>query len=295
MTTSKCLAALVGVALFAGFAALSASPQVAPALPGVTAFTGARLISADGVRGFVVDFSTIVVRDGKIAEIGPVGKLTPPKGARLVELEGQFVTPGFISAHAHVSDVNGLKPRAYTMENTRRQLGVFARYGITSVWSLGGEQEPAFLLRDTQNSPSLDRARLFLAGQIVTATTPADARQAVARVAVTKPDIIKIRVDDNLGTTAKMPPDVYRAVIDEAHRLGLPVSAHIFYLNDAKDLLRAGVDMIAHSVRDQDLDDETIALMKARNVPYCPTLTREVSTYIYESTPAFFKDPFFTK
>jgi imidazolonepropionase-like amidohydrolase len=69
----------------------------------------------------------------------------------------------------------------------------------------------------------------------------------------------------------------------------------LFYLDDAKDLLRAGVDVIAHSVRDRDIDDEFIALMKARNVPYCPTLTREVSTFVYESTPAFFADPFFLR
>ena len=117
----------------------------------------------------------------------------------------------------------------------------------------------------------------------------------MARVAALKPDIIKIRVDDNLGTATKMTPDVYRAVIDEAHKRGLRVAAHIFYLDDAKDLLKAGVDLIAHSVRDKELDDETIALMKARFVPYCPTLTREISTFVYESTPAFFADPFFLK
>ncbi len=106
-----------------------------------------------------------------------------------------------------------------------------------------------------------------------------------------KPDIIKIRVDDNLGTTAKMAPAVYRAVIDEAHARKLRVAAHIFYLADAKDLVRAGVDVIAHSVRDREVDDEFINLMRARNIPYCPTLTRELSTFVYESTPAFFKDP----
>ena len=92
-----------------------------------------------------------------------------------------------------------------------------------------------------------------------------------------------------------MAPEVYRAVIDEAHKRNLRVAAHIFYLDDAKDLLKAGVDMIAHSVRDKDLDDETIALMKARNVPYCPTLTREVSTFAYEATPRFLTDPFLLK
>jgi imidazolonepropionase-like amidohydrolase len=107
--------------------------------------------------------------------------------------------------------------------------------------------------------------------------------------------VVKIRVDDSLGTGVKMPPEIYRAVIDESHRRGLRVAAHIFYLDDAKELLRAGIDMIAHSVRDRDIDDEFIALMKARMVPYCPTLTRELATFVYESTPTFFADPFFLR
>ena len=117
----------------------------------------------------------------------------------------------------------------------------------------------------------------------------------VGEVAARKPDVIKIRVDDNLGAAAKMPPEVYRAVIDEAHRRGLRVVAHVFYLDDAKDLLRAGADVIGHSVRDKEIDDELIALMKARGVAYCPTLTRELSTFVYETTPAFFADPFFLR
>ena len=117
----------------------------------------------------------------------------------------------------------------------------------------------------------------------------------VAKVAAQKPDIIKIRVDDQLGTAKKMTPPVYKAVIDEAHRRGLRVAAHIYYLEDAKELLRSGVDVIAHSVRDQEIDSEFISLMKARNIPYCPTLTREVSTFAYEGTPEFFKDPFFQR
>jgi len=191
--------------------------------------------------------------------------------------------------------VNGLKPRAYTDENTLRQLGVFARYGVTTVWSLGGEQPPAFRARDAQNTAALDRARIFVSGDVIAGRTPEEARQRVTTVAALKADIIKIRVDDNLGTATKMTPEVYRAVIDEAHKQGLRVAAHIFYLDDAKELLKAGVDMIAHSVRDKDVDDEFISLMKARNVPYCPTLTRELSTFVYESTPAFFADPFFQR
>ena len=256
------------------------------------AFTGATLIDGDGAR---IEKAVLVIRDGRVVSAGRSGAVPVPKDARQIPLAGKFVIPGLISAHVHVSDVNGLSPRAYTDENTRRQLGVFARYGITAVLSLGGEQRPAFAARDAQGTATLDRSRIYLSGEIVIGKTPEQARQMVASVAETRPDIIKIRVDDNLGTSTKMTPEVYRAVIDEAHRRGLRVAAHIFYLEDAKDLLRAGVDMIAHSVRDKGIDDEFIGLMKARNVPYCPTLTREVSTFVYESSPAFFSDPFFLR
>src|SRR5581483_11579261 len=105
----------------------------------------------------------------------------------------------------------------------------------------------------------------------------------------------KIRVDDNLGTTQKMPPDVYKAVIGQAHKRNLRVAVHLFYREDAKGVLDAGADFIAHSVRDRDVDDALIAMLKRRNVCYCPTLTRELSTFVYESTPEWFGDPLFTK
>jgi imidazolonepropionase-like amidohydrolase len=259
----------------------------------VKAFVGARLIDGSGKPA--IENAALIVRDGMIEAVGPASATRPPAGAQTINLAGKFIIPGLISTHVHISDVQGLRPPAYTDENTLRQLGVFARYGVTTVLSLGGEKEPAFKARDAQNTPSLDRTRIYLSGDVITGRTPQEARQMVARVAAMKPDIIKIRVDDNLGATAKMPPEVYRAIIDEAHQRGLRVAAHIFYLEDAKDLLRAGADFIAHSVRDKEIDDEFISLMKKRDIPYCPTLTRELSTFVYESTPAFFSDPFFLR
>jgi imidazolonepropionase-like amidohydrolase len=264
--------------------------------PAVVAFTGARLVTLDP-RPAVADV-LILVKDGRIVEIGPPRSIVVPGGAARVNLGGGFVLPGLIAAHVHVSDVAGPDARAYTDENTQRQLSLYARYGITTVLSLGGEQAPAFKAREAQTTWAAGthgRSRILLAGEIITGATADAARQQVIKVAAQKPDWIKIRVDDNLGAARKMAPEVYTAVIDEAHKHGLRVAAHIFYLDDAKALLRAGVDMIAHSVRDKDIDDEFIALMKARDVPYCPTLTREVSTFVYESTPKFFDDPFFLK
>jgi len=282
---------LLVLAAVAWWADAAPSAQTA-ARQGAQLFSGARIL--DPLAGRWITDAALVVRDGRVL-VDPSAGTGVAAATPGTDAAGKFIIPGLISTHVHVSDVQGAGPRAYTEANTRRQLGVFARYGVTTVWSLGGEQEPAFRARDVQNTPSLDRARIHVAGEVIVGKTPDEAREMVARVAATRPDIIKIRVDDNLGTTAKMTPDVYRAVIDEAHRRSLRVAAHIFYLDDAKNLLRAGVDMIAHSVRDKEIDEEFVSLMKARNVPYCPTLTRELSTFVYESTPAFFSDPFFLR
>src|ERR1700675_1693018 len=256
------------------------------------AFVGARIF--DGTGKAVIEKGTIVVLDGRIAMVGPSDKVKAPKGAQTINVTGKTITPGLINAHGHVSDVEG-KGTGATEESVARQLGVFARYGITTVFSLGGEEAPAFKLRDAQGTPALNRARIFVAGPVIMAKTPQEARQMVDKVAGMKPDFIKIRVDDNLGTSTKITPDVYRAVIDEVHKRGLRLFVHYFYLDDAKDLLRSGADFLAHSVRDQPVDDEFIALLKQHNVPYCPTLTREVSTSIYETTPHFFSEPFFLR
>jgi len=107
------------------------------------------------------------------------------------------------------------------------------------------------------------------------------------------PDWIKIRVDDGLGTREKMTPDVYSAIIEKAHEHDTPLAAHIVTLEDAKGILQNNGDLIAHSVRDEPVDRELIDLMLERDICITPTLTREVSTYIYAEEPDFFDDPFF--
>src|SRR5438874_2537753 len=146
-----------------------------------------------------------------------------------------------------------------------------------------------------QRTPALDRARLFVAGPVLAPKSPDEARKLVDEDAAMKVDIVKIRVDDNLGATQKMAPEIYKAVIDQAHKKGLRVAVHLFYLDDAKSVLDAGADFIAHSVRDVAVDDAFAAMLKRRDVCYCPTLMREVSTFVYEATPAWFADPLFLK
>jgi imidazolonepropionase-like amidohydrolase len=242
-----------------------------------TAFTGATLI--DGTARAPVPNATLLVRDGRVVAAGPAAAVPIPAGATRVALDGRFVIPGLINAHGHV--------------NGPSDLDTYAAYGVTTVYSLGGEPASVFTARAQQNTPSLARARVFVAGPVLTPNTVDEARSMVAAVAAQQVDIVKIRVDDNLGTATKMPREVYRAVIQEAHARGLRVAVHFYYLADAKDLLDAGADFMAHSVRDEPVDAAFRRDLRTKNVCYSPTLMREVSTFVYESTPAFFTDSLF--
>lgn len=241
----------------------------------VRAFTGFTLI--DGTGGVPVANATMVVRDGRIVAIG--AGVAVPAGATTTSLAGKFVIPGLVNSHGHV--------------NTPADLLTYAQYGVTTVVSLGGESDAIFAAREAQSVPTLARARVFVSGPVLAPNTPDEARAQVAALVPQRVDWVKIRVDDNLGTTRKMPPEVYRAVIDEAHRQGLRVAAHVYYLADAKDLVAAGVDFVAHSVRDVPVDDGFTNALKSSGRCYTPTLMREVSTFVYESTPDFFADPLF--
>jgi imidazolonepropionase-like amidohydrolase len=259
----------------------------------VTVFTGARVI--DGSDRAPVANAAIVVRDGRIVSVGPADRAAVPAGAERVSLAGKTIIPGLVNAHGHVGNTVGLEQGHYSAENVLRDLRTYAAYGVTTVFSLGDDQDAGIKIRDAQNTAALDHARLYVAGPVLAPKTPQEAVKLVDDDAAMKVDIVKIRVDDNLGTTPKMAPDVYTAVIDEAHKKGLRVAVHLFYLDDAKAVLDAGADFIAHSIRDRDVDDSIVGMLKRRNVCVCPTLTRELSTFVYESTPAWFSDPLFLK
>ena len=138
-------------------------------------------------------------------------------------------------------------------------------------------------------------ARIYVAGSVVVGDSEQAIRDEVNRNADRGANFIKVRIDDNLGATQKMPRPFFDALVDQAHIRRLPVAVHLFYLDDAKYMLNADADLIAHSIRDLPVDSEFINLVKEKDVCYIPTLTREVSTFIYESVPDFFTDPYFLK
>ena len=245
----------------------------------VKAFVGARII--DGTGKPAIEKATLLLRNGRIEAVGTSVKL--PAGAQRIDASGKTIIPGLISGHSHVSDAS--------------QLATYAHYGVTAIFSLGGDKEIEIRdqVRAAEQTPALTHSRLFIAGPVVVSITPEDARKAVDDLAAANTDIVKFRLDDNLGAGRKMSPEVYSAIFEEARKKGMRVAVHVVYLADAKAVLRLGADYIAHSVRDSDIDDEAIALLKKNNAFYCPTLMREVSTFIYPERPAFLSDPLFLK
>jgi imidazolonepropionase-like amidohydrolase len=260
----------------------------------LTAFVDGRII--DGT-GRTIERGTVVVRDGLIAEVGPASSVLVPPGATRVDIRGKTVMPGIVNAHGHLSAVDGLKsgPQYYTRDHLVRQLRAYATYGVTTVFSLGDDQVDAFALRDEQKTAPPGRARVFVAGPIVHAETADAARVQTGAVVALKPDLLKIRVDDNLGTSNKMPEAAWRVVVDRAKAARLTLAAHVYYLSDATALATAGGTFIAHSVRDLPVDDAFLTALKANDVCYSPTLMREVSTFVYDSTPSWANDPFFLR
>jgi imidazolonepropionase-like amidohydrolase/streptogramin lyase len=269
-----------------------------------TVFEGARLITGDG--GAPIENSAFVVENDRITGVGRKGAVKAPAGATRVDLAGKTVIPALVDAHVHLGYRKGLSFTAdnYTRENLLDILDRFAYFGVAAVLEAGtGRGELPFQVRSGARSG----ARFLTAGRgfampnagpgvpmrdaAFGVTTEAEARDDVRTLAANKPDLIKIWVDDRNGTVEKLKPPLYRAIIDEAHKHGLRVMAHIARLDDAKDLLRAGVDGFGHVVRDRDIDAELIGLLKQRPQTFFEETLWGERQAIYAGQPAWIDEP----
>src|SRR5262249_25860630 len=182
--------------------------------------------------------AAFIVENGRFTETGRKGRLRIPAGAMRVDLTGKTVMPAVIDAHKHL---------AVTREALVDQLRQLAYYGIGTAMSLGQDTgDVAFQVR-SETIPNA--ARLRTAGRGLTAPEPgrteapywvrseAEARKAVQDLAGKKVDLVKIWVDDRDHAVTKLSPELYRAIIDEAHKHNLRVIAHIYTLEDAKGVL----------------------------------------------------------
>ena len=306
------LSTLLAAALAVVAASCADPPDEAPT---ATWFEGAALI--DGSGGPPVERSAFLVEDGVFAWVGPAGEREAPAGAARVDLSGKTVIPALIDAHQHIGLTNvkdgSHSPDNYTRANLVEHLERSAYHGVAATMSLGLELDEAlaFELRDALTPGA---ARFLTSGRGIAATptagpqqpyrlgiprgarTEAEGRAAVAELHERGVELVKIWVDDRGGAVPKLEPPVYRAIIDEAHARGMRVTSHLGTtsgLADAKDLLRAGVDGFAHTVRDRDVDDEYMALVRERpevwtvpNLPGSP-VTHDDLPWLAETLPQF--------
>jgi imidazolonepropionase-like amidohydrolase len=248
----KILFALVAVVL----AGCATSPQQ-PA----TAYEGARVIVGDGR---VIDNATLLVQGDRLVQVARSADVSVPAGATRVSAAGKTIMPMLVDTHVHLGSGR---------EAVIRDLRMRAYFGVGAAMSLGTDGYDVLDLRQ-ERIPGA--ARFLSAGRGITMQEPgrttvpywvnsaAEARKAVQELAARKVDIVKIWVDTRDGKYKKLTPEVYGAIIDEAHKHGLRVTAHLFDLEDAKGLIRAGVDALAHGVRDQDIDEELVAMFRQR-------------------------------
>jgi imidazolonepropionase-like amidohydrolase len=263
------------------FTAAAAASGLAQRAPRATVYEGARLIDGNGGAG--LDDSVFVVADGRFTQVGRRGELRAPADAALVDLSGKTVMPALVEAHAHLGYRKGTTFSAdnFTRENIVDQLNHLAYWGISGVLSTGTDiGDLIFQIRSAANASSARGTLVRTAWRGIAppdagpfppmraapfgVTTEADARANVRELAARKVDVVKIWVDDRNGTLPKLTPAIYRAIIDEAHKNGLRVIAHVVTLADVKDLLRAGIDGFAHLFRDREADSEVIVLLKGR-------------------------------
>ncbi len=263
-----------------------------------TVFEGARVIIGDGAT--VIEDGAIVVRDGTIVEVGARAAVEAPSEASRIDLSGKTVMPMIVNVHGHVGYMRGSETSSahYSRDNVLDHLRRSVYYGVGAVQSLGTDRDGTEIaIRDEQRNGVLDSPELallmtsgngvvaptpgatnggpsFATDVVLEAASPEDARQHIRQLSGVRPDIVKIWVDDRGGTKSKLEPDVYRAAIAETHEQGLRAVAHVFYLDDAKELVRSGIDGFAHMVRAAPgVDDQLVGMIRDADLFQCTAMS----------------------
>jgi imidazolonepropionase-like amidohydrolase len=273
---------------------LSAAGALSQSARPATIYEGARLIVGDASAP--IDNGAFVVQGGRITSIGRKGSVTAPAGAMHVDLTGKTVIPTLINVHVHIGyeGYTTWGAENYTPANVLDHLRREAFYGIGVTQSVGSSPTDASIQfeRDQEAGKFSPASRfLFMPGMapphggpdailmkgtdalhaVNEVSTAAEARAAVQSMAAKRLKSVKIWVDDRRGTYPKMTPEVYNAVIAEAHAHGMMVNAHAIALADQKAVVSAGVDVLVHTVGNEKLDAEYVAIVKSKK-PYWTTV-----------------------
>ena len=274
----------------------------------VKAIIGAVLI--DGNGGPPITDSVVVVSGSRIRSAGSRASVPIPAEADKINGSGKFLTPGLIDAHVHLGTRGGpgFQASDYTRERIEKNLNAYLYFGVTTVRSMGTDRDAGFAVRKAERDGTLLTARLFTAGRGFTApgghpsqevgdivrqtNDPENARRQVAELAAQQVDCIKMWVDDHHGKQPKIKPAVIDAILEEARKYNIPVTAHIATLADTEFLVNSGAAGFLHMVRDtEDIDQAFLAKLRALKLPFAPTLVRQELGWLYAQHPERLDDP----
>jgi imidazolonepropionase-like amidohydrolase len=260
----------------------------------ITVIDGARIL--DGNGGTPIESGRLVLQDGRITAVGSQADVSTPSGATRVDATGKTIMPAMINVHAHMGyeAYGSWGAHHHNAANLLDHLQREAYYGVAVATSVGSSPVEMSLRfqRDQQSGKFPSAARyLFMPGMappnggpdhilreatnelhvINEVTTPEEARAAIQKMAAQDIRHVKIWVDDRGGTYPKLTPEVYTAILSEAHTRGMTVHAHAIQLADQKAVVRAGADVLVHMVQGVPLDGEYQALLREKK-PYWATV-----------------------
>ena len=266
------------------------------------AIIGAVLI--DGSGGPPLSNSVVIVAGSRIRAIGNRANMPIPAGVEKIDGMGKFLVPGLIDLHVHLGTHAGASYKAsdYTGERIEDNLNTYLYFGVTAVRSMGTDRQAAFDVRKAEREGQLLTARLFTAGRgftapgghpsqevgdvVIQTNSPEEARRQVDMLAAQQVDAIKIWVDDLGGKAPKIKPAVVDAILDEARKYNVPVTAHIYSLADTEHLVQAGAAGFLHMIRDtEDIDPAFIARLRDLRVVFAPTLVRQELGWLFAEHP----------
>jgi imidazolonepropionase-like amidohydrolase len=255
----------------------------------------------DGTGGRPRPNGRIVIRGGKIAEVGPEVPSDQDSGAGFIDAVGRFILPGLIDGHVHLSMFQGAPPgigfptsAEFCTLRAAQNLMPILRAGFTSVSVPGGKWFVDVTLRDAVNNGMLQGPRIFCAGRALTPPggifdnrpsaedeLPDDATGVLCRTVddfvietrrqcARRIDMIKI-ADSRWGDEQTVSREAIAAVVDEAHRHGVKVSIHSRGSGSTRDSALAGVDWIFHADLATEADLDTVA---AAGIPIMPAFAQ---------------------
>jgi imidazolonepropionase-like amidohydrolase len=259
-----------------------------------TFISGARFIAGDGSAP--IENSAIIIYEGKIHKVGKVGEVHAPQGSDTsrTDLTEYAIMPMIVnlSGYPGLSGAGDFSPKDYDLQRLTSDLNRYAYYSVVAVAAGGDADGLAFQVRDDQKAGKATGAQLFTSGRGIAAKggseflgnvpirvgSEEEARKAVGELADRKVDVIVLWADG-------MKADAVTALVDEAHKRNLKVLADAPTLSEAKDVVKAGADALIGSVRDREVDDEFVSLLKEKKVALGPALSSIEARFVYMDKP----------